>query len=101
MQICLPEDDTKDLAAWKLADKVSKLVFRHWVDAVDMSLEAIHGLNSPKVILDLVRREETEIAKESLEVIIRKARDINLALQRGSVDSSEWYFEEKAKDVFR
>ena len=77
-----PKHDKKDLAVWKLADKVSKLDFRHWVDAVDINLECIYGLNNPEVMLDLVRREETEITKDSLERIIRKACEINLGLGR-------------------
>ena len=62
-----PKHDKKDLAVWKLADKASKLDFRHWVDAVDINLECIYGLNNPEVMLDLVRREETEITKDSLD----------------------------------
>ena len=48
-------------------------------------------------MLDLVRREETEITKESLERIIKKACDINLGLKREAVDSGAWCFEEKSK----
>ena len=78
-----PKHDKKDLAVWKSADKVSELDFRHWVDAVDIHLECIYGRNNPKVMLDLVRREETEITKDSLEKIIKKACEIDLGLERG------------------
>ena len=78
---------------------MSKLDFRHWVDAVDINLECIYGLNNPEVMLDFVRREETEITKDSLERIIRKACEINLGLGRAGVDSGAWYFEEKSKFV--
>ena len=83
----VPKHDKKDLAVWKLADKVSKLDFRHWVDAVDINLECIYGLHNPEVMLDLVRRKETEITKESLERIIKRACEINLRLKREAVDS--------------
>ena len=48
-------------------------------------------------MLDLVRREETEITKDPLERIIRKACEINLGLGRAAVDSGAWCFEEKSK----
>ena len=48
-------------------------------------------------MLDLVRREETEITKESLERIIKKACEINPGLKREVVGSGAWCFEEKSK----
>ena len=48
-------------------------------------------------MLDLVRREETAITKDSLETITKKACEINLGLKRKAVDSGAWCFEEKSK----
>ena len=67
------------------------------MQAVHISLVAIRGLNDPEVVLDLVRREETDITKESLEAIIKRASEINIGLKREGVDVSEWYFGGKAK----
>ena len=67
--------DKKDLAVWKLAEDVSKGAFRHWVEAVGNNLEGIHGWSYPDVILDLVRRQNTVITKESLAEIVRKSSD--------------------------
>ena len=35
--------DKKDLAVWRLAGKVTNLEFRHWEEAVEVNLEAIHN----------------------------------------------------------
>ena len=48
-------------------------------------------------MLDFVRREETEITKDSLERIIQKVCEINLGLKREAVDSGPWCFEDKSK----
>ena len=48
--------DKKEVAAWKLPDQISKADFRHWIDAVDLQLEAVHGLPYPELILDKIRR---------------------------------------------
>ena len=65
--------DKKDQAVWKLADKVGKLDFRHWVEAVEINLEAIHGWSKPDKVLDLMRREDTEVNTDSLKEIVRRA----------------------------
>ena len=57
--------DKKDLAVWKLVDKVGKLDFRHWVEAVEINLEAIHGWSKPDKDLDLITREDTEVTTDS------------------------------------
>ena len=85
-----PKHDKKDLAVWKLADKVGKLDFRHWVEAVEINLEAIHGWSKPDKVLDLIRREDTEVTTDSLKEIARRA---SAKLQEdglGPVDSSDW-----------
>ena len=43
--------DKKEVSVWKLADGVSKPDFRHWVDFVDLQLEAIHGFAYPDLVL--------------------------------------------------
>ena len=35
--------DKKDIAVWKLPDDLDKSSFRHWFDAVDQQLEAVHA----------------------------------------------------------
>ena len=57
--------DKKDLAVWKAADGISKADFRHWVEAIDNNLEAIHGWNKADLVLDRIRREETEVNADS------------------------------------
>ena len=52
--------DKKDLAVWRLADNVTKLDFRHRVEAVEVNLEGIHVWSKPDLIFDLVRRKDVE-----------------------------------------
>ena len=54
----------KEVAVWKLADSVSKADFRHWIDAMDIQLEAVHHFSYPEVSLDKIRRQEHEITPE-------------------------------------
>ena len=39
--------DKKEVSVWKLSDNVSKPDFRHWLDAIDLHLEAIHDFSNP------------------------------------------------------
>ena len=61
-----PKHDKKDLGVWRLVDKVGKLDFRYWVEAVEINLEAIPGWSKPDKVLDLMRREDTEVTTDSL-----------------------------------
>ena len=56
--------DKKEVAVWKLADSVTKAEFRHWIDAMDIQLDAVHHFKYPEVLLDKVRRQEHEITPE-------------------------------------
>ena len=82
--------DKKDLAVWKLVDKVGKLDFRHWVEAVEINLEAIHGWSKPGKVLDLIRREDTEVTTISPKEIVKRASGKLEEEGLGPVDSSDW-----------
>ena len=56
--------DKKELAVWKCPDNVSKLDFRLWIAAIENNLEGVHGYDQPDVVLDAVRRQQTEITEE-------------------------------------
>ena len=45
-----PQVDRKEVAVWKLPDNVDKDGFRHWIDAVDNQLEAVHSLPFPELV---------------------------------------------------
>ena len=73
-----------------MIDKVRNLDFRHWVEAVEINLEAMHEWSKPDKVLDLIRREDTEVTIESLKEIVRQA---SAKLQEdgfGPVASSDW-----------
>ena len=80
----------KDLAVWRLTDKVTKLDFRHWVEAVEVNLEAIHNWSKPDIILDLVRRQSVEVDATVLAAMVRQASDKLQEQGQQPVDSSQW-----------
>ena len=41
------KNDKKQVSVWKLPDNVSKPDFRHWLDSVDIQMEAIYGFVYP------------------------------------------------------
>ena len=48
--------DKKEVAVWKLPEDVSKVQYRHWSNAVDNQLEAVHGWSCSDYILKRVKR---------------------------------------------
>ena len=66
----LTRHDKKELSVWKLLDNVAKLDFRHWLDTVDIQLEAIHGFQFPDLVLEKIKRLPNVVTKESLHQII-------------------------------
>ena len=67
--------DKKEVIVWKLHDHVTKLDFRHWLDAIDLQLEAIHGFAYPDLVLEKVKRFPTEITEAALSTIIKTIND--------------------------
>ena len=57
--------DKKDMAVWKLQDTITKLDFRHWLDAIDSEFGTIHHRPYPEVVLDKVRRSKTTITAKN------------------------------------
>ena len=57
---------------WKLADGVSKPDFRHWLDSVEIQLEAIHGFVYPDFVFEKMKRLPTEVTAASLSQAIAK-----------------------------
>ena len=67
--------DNKEVSVWELHDNVTKLDFRHWLDAIDLQLEAIHGFAYPDLVLEKVKRFPTEINEAALTTIIKSIND--------------------------
>ena len=55
--------DKKELSVWKIPENVAKPDFRHWLDTVDIQLEAIHGFQFPDLVLEKIKRATTEATK--------------------------------------
>ena len=48
---------------WKLPDQVTKHEFCHWLDDIDTNLAAAQHFEHPEVVLDKVKRFESEISE--------------------------------------
>ena len=66
--------DKKEIAVWKLPEEVDKTAFRHWIEAVDMQLELVHGLKFASFVLNHVRRAKVAIHAEVLMSCIVAAK---------------------------
>ena len=58
--------DRKEVAVWKLPEEVSKIQFRHWVNVVDLQLEAAHGWRHADITLNWIKKSDS-IDAEILE----------------------------------
>ena len=67
--------DKKEVAVWKLPDKLDRDEFRHWKDTVDANLEAVHRLPYPELVLEQVRRRKTEVKESDWPIIMKKVKD--------------------------
>ena len=71
-QTCPPptsKHDKKKVSAWKLPDNASKLGFRHWLDSVDIQLEAVHGFVYPSLAFEKIKRLPTEVTVQVIKEI--------------------------------
>ena len=92
--------DKKELAVWKCPENVSKLDFRHWIAAIENNLEGVHGYDQPDVVLDAVRRQQTEITEELFMSCLRKSSDNLVEQGLNRIDSSQWNFQEKSRNLY-
>ena len=58
---------------WKLPEYLDKQAFRHWVDAVDQQMEAVHVFKHAGFVMNEIRRSDIEITQKSSEHCILKA----------------------------
>ena len=90
-----PQVDRKEAAVWKLPDNVGKDGFRHWIDAVDNQLEAVHSLPFLELVLERVRRSQVEVGKFEFEKILE---DVMRDHDTVEVDlNASWQFVEKSR----
>ena len=79
---------------WKLPDQVTKQEFRHWLDAVDTYLSAAQNFEFPEVVLDKVRRHESEVNQSNWAGIVDMA---NADIPRNK-NIDEWVSSGKSGD---
>ena len=65
--------DKKNIAVWKLPEDLDKLSFRHWVDAVDQQLEAVHGFKHASFAMKEICHSNVEITSDIVHTCIEKA----------------------------
>ena len=95
--------DKKELAVWKLSEDISKVHFRHWVNAIDIQLEAIHGWKFSKYVLNRVKRSPVEISQGVFEDCLRQAgADVSKdnAIERMAPDDNDYKSAEKTKFLY-
>ena len=79
--------DEKEIAVWKNPEDVDKTGVRHWVEAVDMQLELVHGLKYASFVLNHIRFAKVAIDSEVLESCIVAAKlDIQKAQAQMKVE---------------
>ena len=82
--------DKKEIAVWKIPDDVDKTGFRHWVKAVDMQLELVHGMEFASFVLNHIRRAKVAIDVDVLSACVVAANlDISKAQMEMKVESGE------------
>ena len=65
--------DKKEVAVWKLPEVATKVQFRHWANAMDIQLEAIHGWKCADYALNRIKRSDGEIDAKVLERCLAEA----------------------------
>ena len=68
--VVMPKHDKKEVSVWKLPDGISKPDFRHWIDSIDIQLEAIYGFVFPDLVFEKIKRLPTEVTAASLLQVI-------------------------------
>ena len=91
--------DKKEVAVWKLLEDVTKVQYRHWPNAVNIHLEAVHGWSCFDYILNCVKRcpdsMNAEIFGRCLaEVSVYISSDPDV--EQLSPDPSEYPYAERA-----
>ena len=83
---------------WKLGEKVEKADFRHWLDAIDLELEAIHQFKHHELIFNHIRMRDDVIDDSMLNEIREQVnRDLPHDAEVRPID---WDFEEKTRFMF-
>ena len=95
--------DKKEVAVWKPPEDVTKVQFRHWANAMDIQLEAIHVWKCANYVLNWIKRSDDEIDAKVLEKCLGEAavdieRDDDIDAL--GPDSSEYVFAEKTKFLY-
>lgn len=65
--------DKQNVPVWKLPEEPDKMLFRHWLDAVDMNSEMVHGFKHASLVLNQIRRSKAEITKPVFEACVAQA----------------------------
>ena len=92
-----------EVAVWKLPEDVSKVQYRHWSNAVDIQLQAVHGWSCSDYIINRVKRCPDPMTAEMFERCLAEASvDISSDsdIYALAPDASEYPFAEKTKFLY-
>ena len=92
--------DKKEVNVWKLPEEVGKPEFRHWIEAVNLQLEAVHGFDHPEHVLNRVRLSTQPITQEVFDAILDKVNDEDPMKNNMKLDEVNWEFDEKTRFMY-
>jgi phage shock protein A len=65
--------DRKEVAVWKLPDDVTKVQYRHWSNAVDIQLGAVHAWSGADFVLNRVKRCKEPMTERTFNLCLKEA----------------------------
>ena len=86
-----------------MPENVSKVQYRHWMNAIDIQLGAIHGWKCPDFILNRVKRSPDEVTAKVFErCLAEAATDISRddGIDTLAATPSEYLFADKTKFLY-
>ena len=82
---------------------VPKAEFRHWVEALEIQLEQVHGFVRPDLVLDKIMRQKVQIDAAAVRRIIRNINEDEDNFADSDfeiIDSSRWDFQDKTRFLY-
>ena len=77
--VVVAKHDKKEVSVWKLVDGVTKPDFCHWIDSIDIPLEAIHGFVYPDLVFERIKRMPAEVTPA---LLMKAIDEINIEHKR-------------------
>jgi hypothetical protein len=95
--------DKKEVAVWKLPEDVTKVQYRHWSNAVDIQLEAVHAWIGADFVLNRIKRCKEPMTELTFNACLVEAgvdvsADTDVHLDAPHPD--DWPFAERTRFLY-